>query len=53
MLGFTFDTLDSQHFDVLAGNDPPQALAESMHGAWVRFVNGKTRGNLTDRTTAM
>lgn len=36
-LGFVFDTL-GQGTRGLAGEDPPQALADTMHGAWVAFM---------------
>ena len=37
-LGFVFDTLDVPEGRAMTGDDPPQALADDMHGAWVRFV---------------
>ncbi|UUT34716.1 carboxylesterase/lipase family protein [Microbacterium elymi] len=35
---FWFDCLDAEKVDVLAGDDPPQALADALHGAAVAFV---------------
>ncbi|MFF3331008.1 carboxylesterase/lipase family protein [Streptomyces sp. NPDC002888] len=37
-LGFVFDTGDVPESARLAGEGAPQALADAMHGAWVRFV---------------
>ncbi|MFC0037517.1 carboxylesterase/lipase family protein [Actinomadura rayongensis] len=37
-LGFVFDTLASPHGRPLTGDDPPQPLADAMHGAWVSFA---------------
>ncbi|MEU9303796.1 carboxylesterase family protein [Streptomyces sp. NPDC048269] len=37
-LGFVFDTLDVPEASWLAGPQAPQALAEEMHAAWVRFA---------------
>ncbi|MGP3689860.1 carboxylesterase/lipase family protein [Streptomyces sp. IBSNAI002] len=37
-LGFVFDTLDAPEAAWLAGPDAPQALADEMHAAWVRFA---------------
>ncbi len=37
-IGFVFDTLDVPEGRAMTGEHPPQALAEDMHGAWVRFV---------------
>jgi para-nitrobenzyl esterase len=42
---FAFDTLDLGHQQMLGGalgDDPPQQLADTMHGAWVDFA---TRGD--------
>ncbi|MET9609779.1 carboxylesterase family protein [Streptomyces sp. NPDC006512] len=38
-LGFVFDTLGVPESSWLAGPDAPQALADEMHGAWVRFAS--------------
>ncbi|MFE3285712.1 carboxylesterase family protein, partial [Streptomyces sp. NPDC059233] len=37
-LGFVFDTLGVPEASWLAGPDTPQALADEMHSAWVRFA---------------
>lgn len=37
-VGFTFDTLVHEAHGALMGPAAPQALAEEMHGAWVRFI---------------
>ncbi len=37
-IGFVFDTLDEPAGRPMTGDDPPQTLADDMHGAWVRFV---------------
>jgi para-nitrobenzyl esterase len=37
-LGFTFDTLEHEAHGALMGEAAPQALADAMHRAWVRFV---------------
>jgi para-nitrobenzyl esterase len=39
---FAFDLLDAEDVGALAGPEPPQALADLIHGAWVGFV---TRGD--------
>jgi para-nitrobenzyl esterase len=36
---FVFDVLDADAVDVVAGEEPPQKLADEIHGAWVRFIN--------------
>jgi para-nitrobenzyl esterase len=35
---FVFDDLDSPIHHGLIGPDAPQAVADAMHGAWVRFI---------------
>jgi para-nitrobenzyl esterase len=35
---FWFDCLDADHVTALTGPQPPQTLAEEVHGAAVRFV---------------
>lgn len=35
---FAFDTLDSEGFEPVAGGNAPQALADTMHRAWVSFI---------------
>ena len=37
-IGFVFDALDVPEGRAMVGDDPPQELADAMHGAWVRFV---------------
>ncbi|GHJ45585.1 carboxylic ester hydrolase [Catellatospora sp. TT07R-123] len=37
-IGFVFDTLASSDGKALAGDAPPQALADTMHRAWVAFA---------------
>jgi para-nitrobenzyl esterase len=37
-LGFTWDTVPLEAHGALSGQGAPQALADAMHGAWVRFV---------------
>ncbi|MEU6890457.1 carboxylesterase family protein [Streptomyces sp. NPDC046557] len=37
-LGFVFDTLHKPQSAWLAGPEAPQALADEMHAAWVRFA---------------
>ena len=36
---FVFDNLDREGNEPLLGTDPPQALADEMHGAWVQFIS--------------
>jgi carboxylesterase type B len=40
---FVFDTL-GQSTEPLLGSDPPQQLADAMHGAWVRFATSGDPG---------
>jgi para-nitrobenzyl esterase len=35
---FAFDVLDAPGVVEVTGPNPPQSLADAMHGAWVRFV---------------
>jgi para-nitrobenzyl esterase len=37
-LGFVFDRAAEPDAVALAGENAPQALADAMHGAWVRFI---------------
>jgi para-nitrobenzyl esterase len=37
-LPFVFDVLDDDHVKVVAGDEPPQDMADTMHAAWVAFV---------------
>lgn len=39
-LPFVFDHLDAERVTASTGHNPPHALAEAMHGAWVAFVTG-------------
>jgi para-nitrobenzyl esterase len=39
---FAFDVLDAEDVEAMTGPEPPQALADLVHGAWVGFV---TRGD--------
>jgi para-nitrobenzyl esterase len=43
-IGFVFDNLRRDGAMPLAGNDPPQALADAMHRAWVAFAGSGTPG---------
>src|SRR5207302_7833820 len=37
---FAFDNLDASGVVEVTGPEPPQVLADTVHGAWVRFING-------------
>jgi para-nitrobenzyl esterase len=54
-VAFAFDTLQSEGADWLLGSEPPQILADSMHGAWVAFTRtgdpGWDRYTTQDRAT--
>ncbi len=54
-IAFAFDTLDKAENLPLAGPNPPQQLADEMHGAWVAFVKEGNPGwpsyNLENRPT--
>lgn len=55
-IGFTFDKLTDAAAVPLAGEDAPQALADTMHAAWVRFVTSGDPGwpgYGTDRTVML
>jgi para-nitrobenzyl esterase len=41
---FVFDALQTDGSDLLVGPEPPQQLADAMHGAWVAFVSGGDPG---------
>ena len=41
---FVFDVLDDDHVKVVAGDAPPQDLADFMHAAWVSFVSAGDPG---------
>jgi para-nitrobenzyl esterase len=43
-LPFVFDVLDDDHVPVVAGDAPPQELADRMHAHWVRFVTDNDPG---------
>lgn len=43
-LPFVFDNLDSPDWSGFVGENPPQALADDMHGAWVAFARGDGPG---------
>ncbi|MEO7061551.1 MAG: carboxylesterase family protein [Lapillicoccus sp.] len=38
-IAFAFDTLSAPGAGGMAGDDPPQSLADDMHAAWVAFVS--------------
>jgi para-nitrobenzyl esterase len=52
---FAFDLLDGVGVREITGNDPPQALADEVHGSWVRFITkgdpGWPRYDSTSRKT--
>jgi para-nitrobenzyl esterase len=54
---FVFDTLDDVTAHPLIGTSPPQAVADTAHSAWVRFVAdgdpGWPRYEPGTRTTAL
>jgi para-nitrobenzyl esterase len=54
---YVFDLLDEESSHALIGDEPPQIVADTAHGAWVRFVAdsdpGWPRYNLADRSTAL
>ncbi|MGW1657296.1 carboxylesterase/lipase family protein [Streptomyces atratus] len=56
-LPFAFDLLSAEGVLEAAGPNPPQALADAVHAAWVRFVRSLDPGpdwppyTLTDRAT--
>jgi para-nitrobenzyl esterase len=56
-LPFVFDLLDDQCCHGLIGDAPPQAVADTAHGAWVRFVAsgdpGWPRYSTAERATAL
>ncbi|MFC5185287.1 carboxylesterase/lipase family protein [Actinomadura harenae] len=43
-IGFVFDTLGTLDPDGLAGPNPPQPLADTMHKAWVDYATSGTPG---------
>jgi para-nitrobenzyl esterase len=56
-LPYVFDLLDEESSHVLIGDAAPQVVADTAHGAWVRFVAdgdpGWPRYNLAGRPTAL
>jgi para-nitrobenzyl esterase len=54
---YVFDLLDDESSHPLIGDTPSQAVADTAHGAWVRFVAhgdpGWPRYNLATRSTAL
>jgi para-nitrobenzyl esterase len=52
---FAFDVLDADGVREVAGDAPPQRLADEIHGAWVRFITsgdpGWPRYELAARST--
>ncbi|KAB8194727.1 carboxylesterase family protein [Nonomuraea phyllanthi] len=56
-LPYVFDLLDDESGHALIGGEPPQAVADTAHGAWVRFVAdgdpGWPRYDLAGRSTAL
>jgi para-nitrobenzyl esterase len=56
-LPFVWDNLDAEQVeDGLTGPNPPQSLADEMHGAWVRFIKTGDAGwpeYEADRRTVM
>lgn len=56
-LPYVFDLLDEESGHALIGDEPPQVVADTVHGAWVRFVAdgdpGWPRYSLADRSTAL
>ncbi|MFK0213493.1 carboxylesterase/lipase family protein [Streptomyces sp. NPDC090298] len=50
-LPFVFDRLHDPSYAPLLGSDPPQALADAVHGAWVSFAKtGRPGWQAYDRT---
>jgi len=41
---FVFDTLDQPFSRLLTGDDPPQALSDTMHRAWIEFASSGDPG---------
>jgi para-nitrobenzyl esterase len=52
-----FDLIGDESSHGLIGDAPPQVVADTAHGAWVRFVAdgdpGSARYNTADRSTAL
>ncbi|MFF9011546.1 carboxylesterase/lipase family protein [Streptomyces sp. NPDC014870] len=51
-LAYAFDLLDAEGVAAAAGDAPPRALADAMHGAWVAFVRDQDPGSSWPRYTA-
>ncbi|MFJ3583092.1 carboxylesterase/lipase family protein [Streptomyces sp. NPDC090127] len=51
-LPYAFDLLDAEGVIAAAGEAPPRALADAMHGAWVAFVRDQDPGSSWPRYTA-
>jgi para-nitrobenzyl esterase len=41
---FVWDVLADEHVPAIAGDDPPQSLADSIHGAYVAFIRDRDPG---------
>lgn len=41
---FLFDVLDAEGVERVLGHEPPAALADAVHGAWVRFLESGDPG---------
>ncbi|MGV9384146.1 carboxylesterase/lipase family protein [Nonomuraea sp. NPDC003707] len=56
-LPYVFDLLDEESSHTLIGDEPPQVVADTAHGAWVRFIAdgdpGWPRYDLAGRATAL
>lgn len=54
---YVFDLLDEESSRALIGDAPPQVVADTAHGAWVRFVAdgdpGWPRYDIADRATGL
>jgi para-nitrobenzyl esterase len=54
---FVFDTIEHPSTHARIGEDPPQAVADTVHGIWVRFVTDGDPGwpayDTATRTTAL
>jgi para-nitrobenzyl esterase len=51
-LPFAFDLLDAEGVAAVAGDEPPRALADALHRAWVGFVTDQDPGADWPRYTA-
>ncbi|MBB4981326.1 carboxylesterase/lipase family protein [Streptomyces nymphaeiformis] len=51
-LPFAFDLLDAEGVAAVAGDEPPRALADTLHRAWVGFVTDQDPGADWPRYTA-